>query len=387
MSRRGGLLLPLILLAVGSVLVLLAWQGLRVSAPTQLAAATAVAASTGVPIAAAPLSPTAEPELPSETPTEESRAYLVTSTFTTEPPATATATPTETPFASAEPPDLTEATPPPVPTFTPPPMNGVAAGFDEHYWLQRPISADYANWSDRIYPYGSTRGGSFRTHHGVEFFNPVGVPVLAAAPGVVVTAGTDDEVQFGPQASFYGNLVVIRHDQLYGDQFLYTLYGHLSQVLVSEGQLVAAGDVVGLVGGTGVANGGAHLHFEVRIGANSYDATRNPELWLQPFSGWGTIAGKVVWPDGSYVYEAPLLIQRADDPTLFIRRSVYTYADGMVNPDDVLGENFTSPDVEPGPYEIVFHGSTVTRRQLVWVYPGRTSFVTIQVPVEATSEP
>jgi hypothetical protein len=95
----------------------------------------------------------------------------------------------------------------------------------------------------------------------------------------------------------------------------------------------------------------------------------------------------VVWPDGSYVYEAPLLIQRADDPTLFIRRSVYTYADGMVNPDDVLGENFTSPDVEPGPYEIVFHGSTVTRRQLVWVYPGRTSFVTIQVPVEATSEP
>jgi murein DD-endopeptidase MepM/ murein hydrolase activator NlpD len=203
----------------------------------------------------------------------------------------------------------------------------------------------------------------------------------------VVTAGTDDEVQFGPQANFYGNLVVIRHDQLYGDQFLYTLYGHLSQVLVSEGQLVAAGDVVGLVGGTGVANGGAHLHFEVRIGANSYDATRNPELWLQPFSGWGTIAGKVVWPDGSYVYEAPLLIQRADDPTLFIRRSVYTYADGMVNPDDVLGENFTSPDVEPGPYEIVFHGSTVTRRQLVWVYPGRTSFVTIQVPVEATSEP
>ena len=103
------------------------------------------------------------------------------------------------------------------------------------------------------------------------------MPVLAASGGVVVTAGADDQVQFGPQGNFYGNLVVIRHDQLYREQYLYTLYGHLSQVMVSEGQLVTAGDMIGLVGGTGVANGGAHLHFEVRIGTNSYDTTRNPE--------------------------------------------------------------------------------------------------------------
>jgi murein DD-endopeptidase MepM/ murein hydrolase activator NlpD len=266
-------------------------------------------------------------------------------------------------------------------------MNGVAVGFDEHYWLQRPIPSDYANWTDRIYPYGSTRGGSFRTHHGVEFFNPVGVPVVATGGGVVVTAGTDDQIQFGPQASFYGNLVVIRHDQLYREQYLYTLYGHLSQVLVSEGQLVTGGDMIGLVGGTGVANGGAHLHFEVRIGANSYDVTRNPELWLQPFPGWGTIAGRVTWPDGTFVYEAPLLIQRVDDPALFVRRTVYTYADDTVNPDDQLRENFTSPDVEPGPYEVILKNGTSTQRGLVWVYSGRTSFVELQAIGEPTAQP
>jgi murein DD-endopeptidase MepM/ murein hydrolase activator NlpD len=385
MSRRGGLLLPFLLLVAGTLLVLLAWLGLRVPESTQLAAPVPTAAPTAVPTPATNPSPAAALVTLGETPAATAISRPATVTPAPDPTATATNEPTWTPFPSPGPTALPTETP--VPTFTPPPLNGVAAGFDEHYWLQRPIPADYANWTDRIYPYGSTRGGSFRTHHGVEFFNPVGVPVLAAGSGVVVTAGADDQVQYGPQANFYGKLVVIRHDQLYADQYVYTLYGHLSQVLVSEGQPVAAGDVVGLVGGTGVANGGAHLHFEVRIGANSYDATRNPELWLEPFSGWGTIAGKVVWPDGSYVYEATLLIQRADDPTLFVRRTVYTYADDTVNPDDLLGENFSSPDVESGPYEVVFHSGSVIRRELVWVYPGRTSFLTIEVPVEPTPQP
>jgi len=125
----------------------------------------------------------------------------------------------------------------------------------------------------------------------------------------------------------------------------------------------------------------------VRGGANSYETTRNPELWLQPFPGWGTIAGRVVWPDGSYVREAPLLIQRADDPALWARRTVYTYAGDSVNPDDVLGENFTTPDVEPGPYLIILNTATSTQRELVWVYPGRTSFVTIEVVAQPTAEP
>jgi murein DD-endopeptidase MepM/ murein hydrolase activator NlpD len=209
----------------------------------------------------------------------------------------------------------------------------------------------------------------------------VGVPVLAAGAGEVVVAGSDDEVLFGPQANFYGNLVVIRHEQLYQGQYLYTLYGHLSQVSVGKGEAVAVGDLLGLVGGTGVANGGAHLHFEVRVGENRYEMTRNPELWLRPFPGWGTIAGQLLWPDGSYVYGASLLVSRADNPALFVNRSVTTYADDSVNPDDGWRENFTTPDLEPGPYEIVFRHPewNVVIRELVWVYPGQTSFVTIQL--------
>lgn len=395
MTRRAGWLGPVLLVAVGSLLVALAWRGLQMPAagpavdPPTLAVAEAGLPAPVAALMDAPKLPavviTAWAEHPTATP---GLIPTAAETATQEPTRAAAGAGTAAPAPTrVVPTALPSETPTPAPTFTPPPMSGIAAAFDEHTWLQRPIPAGYTNWTDRIYPYGSTRGGTLRVHHGVEFLNPAGVPVVAAAGGVVVTAGADDQVQFGPQADFYGNLVVIRHDQLYQGQYLYTLYGHLSQVLVSEGQAVAGGELIGLVGGTGVANGGAHLHFEVRVGANSYEATRNPELWLQPFPGWGTIAGRVVWPDGSTVYEAPLLIQRADDPALWARRTVYTYAGDSVNPDDVLGENFTTPDVEPGPYLIILNTATSTQRELVWVYPGRTSFVTIEVVAQPTAEP
>lgn len=300
-------------------------------------------------------------------------------TFT--PSSTPVATWTASPVPTGTPIPTAAWTATPVPTFTPPPLGASIAGDLDHYWLERPISADYVNWTNRIYPYGSTLGGTLPTHHGVEFYNPVGVPVLAAGSGVVVTAGTDADVMFGPQTNFYGNLVVIRHDRLYQGQYLYSLYGHLSQVVVGEGEAVAAEDLIGLVGGTGVANGGAHLHFEVRVGENRYEMTRNPELWLRPFPGWGTIAGQLLWPDGSFVYGASLLIRRADDPTLFVNRSLSTYADDSVHPDDGWRENFSTPDLEPGPYELVFRHAEwdLVIQELVWVYPNQTSFVTIQL--------
>ena len=69
-------------------------------------------------------------------------------------------------------------------------------------------------------------------------------------------------------------------------------------------------------------------------------------------------------------------------------RTVYTYADDSVNPDGEWRENFSSPDLEPGPYAVIFRDAEhdVTRQELVWVYPGETSLVALQLSVRPEQE-
>jgi hypothetical protein len=130
---------------------------------------------------------------------------------------------------------------------------------------------------DSTYRYGLTANGMRDPHHGVEFVNESGTPVYAAADGEVIFAGPDEDAIYGPWKNYYGNLVVIEHN----DE-LFTLYAHLSQVDVQAGQKVLMGDKLGEIGRTGVAIG-SHLHFEVRRGdVQDYFATQNPELWLAP---------------------------------------------------------------------------------------------------------
>lgn len=90
----------------------------------------------------------------------------------------------------------------------------------------------------------------YRLHAGCDIGSPVGTPIHAAADGIVVMA----QVTGG-----YGNATVIDHGNS-----LATLYGHQSKILVTPGQLVKQGDVIGLVGNTGLSTG-PHLHFETRI--------------------------------------------------------------------------------------------------------------------------
>jgi murein DD-endopeptidase MepM/ murein hydrolase activator NlpD len=73
----------------------------------------------------------------------------------------------------------------------------------------------------------------------------------------------------------YGNLVVLKHA---GD--LLTVYAHNSLLVVSEGQLVRAGERLALVGQSGHATG-PHLHFEVRTG----QIPRDPMNYLPPGAG------------------------------------------------------------------------------------------------------
>lgn len=90
-----------------------------------------------------------------------------------------------------------------------------------------------------------------RMHRGVDLGYPVGTPVAAAWDGMV-------RISKGSNTGGYGNLVVIRHNN-----GLETYYAHLSRRLVNPGQIVKAGDIIGLGGNTGRSYG-SHLHFEVR---------------------------------------------------------------------------------------------------------------------------
>lgn len=88
---------------------------------------------------------------------------------------------------------------------------------------------------------------------------PFGAPITAASSGIVVRANFSAD---------YGNVVVIRH----GYRFE-TLYAHCSMLLVTEGEKIAAGQLIAGAGSSGKANGN-HLHFEVLINGVSHDPAK-----------------------------------------------------------------------------------------------------------------
>jgi len=89
----------------------------------------------------------------------------------------------------------------------------------------------------------------YKLHTGTDIGAPSGSPIVAAAGGMVIHAGW-----WGA----YGNCIIIDHGG-----GVSTLYGHCSAVLVSNGQTVKQGQLIGRVGSTGFSTG-PHLHFEVR---------------------------------------------------------------------------------------------------------------------------
>ena len=297
---------------------------------------------------------------------------------TTTPPtpmATVAAPPSPTSIQTSLPPNTAASTAPPTatappPTFTPPPPPPPLAG--EHLVWPRPVPLTSPLWTDKTYPYGSTRGGTLRPHTGVEFGVVAGTPVLAVAPGTVVAAGSDAQIAYGPQTDFYGNLVIV---EVAGGAPTFVLYGHLSEVSVAVGQPVAAGEVLGLSGATGVADG-PHLHFEVRVGENSYGATRNPLLWLAPLPQTGVVSGRVFTPSGELLHEAPITLRRVDAPAAYTATT--SYALGEPNSDGI-GENFAVDDVVGGFYEVIVDNGRRRFTTELWVYPGRVNWVELVV--------
>jgi murein DD-endopeptidase MepM/ murein hydrolase activator NlpD len=270
-----------------------------------------------------------------------------------------------------------------------PPISRDPLGRD-HYWFLRPVDSNANNASLFYYPYGSDGSqlaNPLRVHHGIDMPNPIGQPVRAAGDGVIVWSadGRQEESPIFQNSPSYGNVIVIEHDFSYRGQPLYTLYAHLSAALVRAGDRVAAGQVIGLIGNSGRVTG-PHVHFEVRMGENTYSRTYNPMLWMVSYVGHGVIAGRVMDANGRLLNDHDITLRsratglQQDTTTSY----VFQNTGFDVNADPLWRENFVIGDVPVGTYDVITNIDGQRVVQFVRVLEGTTTFVELS-PVE--SEP
>ena len=128
------------------------------------------------------------------------------------------------------------------------PAGPIRAGGHGLIWpVNGPITSGYG---------GRNIGNGYEFHPGVDIGVPTGTPIRAAAAGTVTIAGP---------TGGYGNYTCIDHGG-----GLSTCYGHQERFLVSVGQQVAQGQIIGLSDCTGYCFG-PHVHFEVRINGQTTD--------------------------------------------------------------------------------------------------------------------
>jgi murein DD-endopeptidase MepM/ murein hydrolase activator NlpD len=126
----------------------------------------------------------------------------------------------------------------------------------------REITSRFGNRPDPFF-------GGLAMHAGIDFRAPTGTEIRSTGAGKIVTASF---------SGGYGNMVEIDHGL-----GLSTRYGHMSRILVSEGDTVETGQILGLAGSTGRSTG-PHLHYEVRRNGDPVDPMRflNAGMKLTP---------------------------------------------------------------------------------------------------------
>ncbi len=294
---------------------------------------------------------------------------------------------TETPAPGVEPLLPASPTPVAVASTTPPPPTAEPCRDDVCLLpflalFDRPSAPPARDFVDVSYPFGDSQKGKRDTHHGVEFLNSTGTPVLAAAPGEVIVAGDDEEIVYGLYPNFYGDMVVLQHELPGVAQPLFTLYAHLSQISVRRGERVEAGQLLGEVGSSGAAIG-SHLHFEVRFGENAYDAARNPALWLRPRlddSGqmMGALAGIILDAQGKPLHTPNIVVQSLAGGAYPPRYYTAVYDEPKLRGLEPYRESFALGELPAGQYKVSFVIGVTHQRQ-VEIQPGILTFVTIRL--------
>ncbi|AKH68754.1 Peptidase family M23 [Spongiibacter sp. IMCC21906] len=123
--------------------------------------------------------------------------------------------------------------------------------------------------------------GTMKLHGGTDLRARMGTPVYATADGVVEWSGNHN--------SGYGNLVKLDHN--YG---FATMYGHLSKTIVSVGDYVRQGDLLGYSGNSGLSSA-PHLHYEVRHLHRRLSPRAFMEWSWENYDGLFTREEKIKW--------------------------------------------------------------------------------------------
>jgi hypothetical protein len=100
------------------------------------------------------------------------------------------------------------------------------------------------------------------------------------------------------------------------------------------------------------------LHFEVRVGDDSFFTSRNPELWISPPQGMGVLAGRLMRDGDSKAEKANVLLRSKEGKGNF---EVSSYAGGAVNSDPYYNENLVLGDIPAGAYRMILdiNGSVI----------------------------
>lgn len=239
------------------------------------------------------------------------------------------------------------------------------------YQISRPVAlADEPTLQTRLY------GEQADVHKGVDFSAGVGFgdSVYAVADGKVVQEVHNRPDNCHPnnedpeeRCPAWGNYVLIQHDKRHYDRtegkmaYVYSLYLHLrqNQVFVAAGDNVDQGDLIAQADNTGNSSGN-HLHLQIIVHPEqdrtiepytlqSEERSRNPELWLDPYPGTGTVVGKVTYSSGTPA--GGLLVYGLQKQPGWGYGSNLTYNDPKLNPDDILVENWATTDVLPDTYD------------------------------------
>ena len=166
---------------------------------------------------------------------------------------------------------------------------GEAVGYPPYRWREKievvmPPNAPYIS-QQFTGPFAERQGG----HLGIDMWEEIGTPILAAAAGQVVKSYHEP---------MYGHQIVIRHGVDETGQPITTIYKHLDTRLVEEGAVVARGQQIGTMGDTGLLGALVHLHFEVRkTERHKGDIAYDPHLF------WADGIGRVTCFDPARAYE------------------------------------------------------------------------------------